>query len=204
MHKFLVSVVIVAIITLSVSAWSVYVQIIGLQAQIKDLQTQNSELESQIGILQNQITELEDKNGRLKERVIELMKHQGEYASPVKIVAFEWIGSWNPIGSTTLACPVKVTIQNNGNVEARGLSITVKLINIYDGRQIGQIGGTNISQVGKSGSIETLFPGETREITAWTYHTLSESLADAACVVTLKQGNTVLDEWVHAINFPSD
>jgi len=203
-RKVAVSVVTVAIVVLTVSAWFVYAQFIGLQAQIKDLQTQNSELESQISNLQSRITELEDRNRQLKNRVIELMEQQGKYTSPVKVTALEWIGGFNPIGSLTLAYPVNVTIQNKGDVDARGLSLTVKLINIYDGSQIGQSGGTNISQIGKSGPVETLSPGETREIRAWTYCSLSESLADAACVVTLKQGNTVLDEWILVINHPSD
>ena len=66
----------------------------------------------------------------------------------------------------------------------------MKLINIYDGSQIGQSGGNNF---------DSLLSGETREIKAWTYASLNENLDDAACVIALKSGNTILDEWTRSI-----
>jgi cell division protein FtsL len=191
----------VALAVLAVLGLIIHNQLSVFRTQISELGAQNSELERQISDLHDQIVELQDQNRQLKERIIELMEQSGQYSSQVKMIAFEWIGGFNPIGSLTLACPVNVTIRNEGDVEARGLSLTVKLINMYTGSQIGQSGGTDLFQIGKIGAnIEPLSPGETREIRAYAYRSLSESLADAACVATLKLGNTVLDEWIRSIS----
>ena len=49
------------------------------------------------------------------------------------------------------------------------------------------------------GDVDSFLPGETREIKAWTYASLNEKLDDAAIVITLKSGNTILDEWTRSI-----
>jgi hypothetical protein len=190
------------IVLLLVSAWLLNTQLSSLQTQITKLQSQNSELENQNSALQNQTIALQNKTQQLQDRIKQLLEQQSEgYSHPVQITSFDWIGGFNPIGSLTLAYPVNVTIQNNGDVDARGLSLIVKLINMYDGIQIGQSGGTDISQIGQSGPpVDTLLPGETREIKTWTYASLDESLADAACVITLKQGDTIIDEWIRSIS----
>ena len=179
----LVSVCIIAL--LFGSAWLVNVQFNNLQSEIVGLKEQNSELE-------NQVKALQDQNQLMKDRILQLLEQFSEsYNSPLHITDFEWIGGFNPYVGLTLFYPVNVTIQNSGALEARGLSMVVKLVNMYDGRQIGHVGGT---------SIDTLLPGELREIQTGAYANLDLSLADAVCVLTLKQGNTVIDEWIRSIN----
>ena len=84
-----------------------------------------------------------------------------------------------------------MTIRNYAAVTVSGLSLTVKLINKDDGTQIGRSGYRDI---------DPLQAGETRIIRGEAYTTIGTSLDDAACVVTLKSGNTVLDEWTRSIS----
>jgi outer membrane murein-binding lipoprotein Lpp len=180
----LVIVGIVAVL-LSVCVWQLSSQINGLNTQIAELQTQNRDL-------QNQTSALQEKNSQLEERLNDLLEQQGEnYSSPVKITQFIWVGGFNPIVGVTLYHPVNVTITNEGATTANGLSLGVNLINKYDGSQIGTGGGTNI---------EALSAGETRDIRTGAYTSIGTSLADAACVVTLRQGDKVLDELVRPLS----
>jgi len=173
------SIVALTIVCLAASAWLINSHIGSLNLQIADLQAQNSDL-------QNQTVVLHDQNRRLGERVDELLERLGEnYSSNAKIVGFEWIGGFNPIVGVTLFDPVNVTIRNDGANAVNGLSLGVRLINKYDDTQIGMSGGTNI---------ESLLPSETREVATGVYTAIGTSLDDAACVITLKSGSTILDE----------
>jgi len=109
----------------------------------------------------------------------------------VQIISYKWIDGFNPYISVYLIYPVNVTIQNNGDTDARELSLVVRLINMYDGSQIGVSGSKNI---------EKLSSGETMEIETGAYASLDESLADAACVITLISDHTVIDQWTRSIS----
>jgi len=179
------SVVAITIVCLAASAWFINSHISSLNTQISELQTQNSNL-------QNQTIALYDQNLKLGERVNELLERLGEnYSSAVKVVGFEWIGGFNPIVGVTLFDPINVTIKNDGATTVNGLSLGVRLINKYNDTQIGMSGGTNI---------DSLQSGETREIETGVYTTIGTNLDEAACVITLKSGSIVLDEWTRNLS----
>jgi FtsZ-binding cell division protein ZapB len=183
----------VVVLVLTVTTLLIISQFSSLQTQVADLQTRNSELESQNSDLQNQTIWLQDQNRQLQDQISQLLEQlDGNYGSPVKITAFEWDGGFYPIVGVTLYHPVNVTIRNYAAVNVSGLSLTARLINKYDNTQIGTSGGTD--------RIEPLQAGETREISVGAYTTIGTSLDEAACVVTLKSGNTVLDEWTRSIS----
>jgi cell division protein FtsL len=161
--------------TLLIGALFVYIQISELQNQIRELKAQNSELQSQNSYLQN--------------RVNQLLEQLGEnFSSPVKIVAVEFNQGY-PIVGVTLEHSVKVTIKNYAAVNVTGLSLDARLINRSNGNQI-DTGSTNIN---------LLQAGETLETWVSVYTNLGTSLVNAACVVTLKSGNTVLDEFTQSV-----
>jgi hypothetical protein len=178
---------VIAVIAISIIAlsWQVNIQLNNLQAENLLLLNKNIELEDKVSVLQNQTQQMRD-------RIIQLLEQSSEvYKSPVQITTYQWIGGFNPIVGLTLFYPVNVTLHNTGLVDASDLSIGVKLINIYDGSLIGIAGG---------GIIDSLNPGQQREIQMGTYAGLDQSLVDAVCVLTLKQGNTVIDEWIRFLN----
>ena len=108
----------------------------------------------------------------------------------MKITAFSWLGGFNPVGGLLLDHPVNVTAQNNDVVPVSGLTLTVRLDNKNTGAEIGTEGVTRIDRLNS---------GESREIKGWAYTTIGTSLNDAVCVVTLKVGDIVLDEWTHVL-----
>lgn len=181
----------VAVVILIVAAISVW-QITSLQTQIANSQAQNNDLKSQNGELQNQTTWLQDQNKELQDQISKLEQPGGNYNHPVKIIAFEWLGGWFPMGGVTLYNPVNVTIRNDEIVTVSGLSMDVKLIDKYSGNQIGTSGGTN--------QIDPLQPGEVRTVGVGAYTSVGTSLDNAACVVSLKSGSTLLDEWTRSIS----
>ena len=196
-RKIALGAAVAAFALLTVSAWLVYAQFSSLHEQIADLQTRNSALESQNSDLQNQTIQLRNETRQLHERIGELLEQLGENSSsPVRIVDFEWDGGFYPIVGVTLIHPVKVTIRNDGDVAAGGLSIGVRLIDMNIGYQIGTSGGTD--------RIDPLQPKETRTVGVGAYTTVGTSLQNAALVITLKQGSTVLDEWTRNIDFLYD
>lgn len=91
----------------------------------------------------------------------------------------------------TLDHPVKVAIKNYAVFNVSGPSLNVMLINKSTGIQIG---------TSDSAKIDQLEPGESREIGAGAYTVIGTSLDNAACVVSLIAGNTVLDEWTRDIS----
>jgi len=107
------------IVLLIVSAWLVNARFSNLEAQIAELKSQNSELENQNSSLLNQTLQLKD-------RVKQVLEHRDEvYDSAVQITFFNWFGGFNPYVGLTLMYPVNVTIHNDGDVDARGLSLAV-------------------------------------------------------------------------------
>jgi len=192
-----ISIVLIAVIALTFAALLIHSQFSSLQThlqtQIVELQNRNEELENQNADLQNQTIWLQDQNRKLQGQISQLLEQlSGNCCSPVKIIAFGWDGGFYPIVGVTLYHPINVTVKNYAAVNVSGLSLTVKLINKYDNSQIGTSGGTY--------RIDPLQPGEARQIVVGAYTTIGTSLDDAACVVTLKSGNTVLDEWTRSIS----
>jgi hypothetical protein len=177
-----IALILIIIIALSAASWLVYNQISDLQNQITELKAQNSELLSQNSELQSQ-------NSYLQNRIDQLLGQFGEnYSFPVKIVAVEFNQGY-PIVGVTLENTVKVTIKNYAAVNVTGLSLDTRLINGSDGNPI-DISSTDIN---------LLQAGETLETWVTVYTNLGTSLVNAACVVTLKSGNTVLDELTQSV-----
>jgi hypothetical protein len=186
MKKSIASIVIAGIAILIIAlSWQVNIQLNNLQAQNSLLQSKNIELENKVSALQIQTLQMRD-------RIIQLLEQSSEtYKSPVQITAYQWIGGFHPYVGMTLFYPVNFTLRNTGLVDANDLSISIKLINVYNGSLIGLAGG---------GTIGSLSPGQEREIQMGTCANLDQSLVDAVCVLTLKQGNTVIDEWIRVLN----
>ena len=162
------------------------------QAQVSDLQNKNSilqnlnvELQNQNSLLQNQTSELKNQTSALQTQISELQNQLNNYGIPfVKITSFEWISGIDPYVGVALRNRVYITIKNEGDKDINGLALTVKLM--YNGTQpYGTWGFTE--------QIETLHPGESREISNWVYHSLSDP-PNMVCVGTLVKGDVVLDE----------
>lgn len=174
----------VAVVALIVMVGFVYYGNSLLNSQVAELQTQNS-------AFQNQTTYLQEQNALLKERIDQLLEQHINFSSSVKITGYEWIGGFNPVAGLTLYCPLNVTVHNTGGAVASGLSLDAQLINKYDGSPIGSGGSTVIAP---------LQPGESRVITGHVYVGLDSSLEDAACIITVKSGGTVVDQWIRVFN----
>jgi len=184
--KIILSIVLITIIALALAAWFVHNQISDLHNQISYLQTQNSELQDQNSELRDQNTDLQDQLRELQNQLIEL-QNKIDVASDVKIIAFEWIGGFNPIGGLTLAHPVKVTVKNMGVKDVSGLTLTVKLVYVDTQTEVGQ---------GYVKQIDMILAGEILEFSDSIWATLGSFSKDSAvCVVTLTLGDVVLDEW---------
>jgi hypothetical protein len=112
-RKIISSIALITIIALAVASGFGYYQIITQQNQISELQ--------------NQINELQDQNGELQNPVIEL-ENMLDVAHDVKIKNFEWIGGYHSLGQMNLFQAFKVTIENTGDKNASGLTLTVKLL----------------------------------------------------------------------------
>jgi FtsZ-binding cell division protein ZapB len=191
--KISLSIVLIAIIALALASWFFQNQISDLQNQISELRTENSELQNQTSDLQHQLSDLQLQNREQQDRLTDFtyqLAFRG-YLS-VKITAFSWLGGFNPVGGLLLDYPVNVTVQNNDVVPLSGLTLTVRLANKNTGAQIGN--------EGIAYPIDRLNAGESRGIKGWAYATIGTSLNDAVCVVTLKVGNIVLDEWTRGLS----
>jgi uncharacterized membrane protein (DUF106 family) len=185
--KTVLSIVIIAIITSSIATWFVHNQISDLRNQINEVSTKNSELQNQTSDLQNQLSDLQLQNREQQDRLTDFTYQLAVRSHlSVRITAFKWIGGFNPWVGMTIGYPVNVTVQNNDVVPLSGLILIVSFASKDTGVQIGYVGG---------GRIDRLNAGESREIKSWVYASMSTSLNDVVCVVTLKVGDIVLDEW---------
>jgi hypothetical protein len=124
------SIALITVIASALASWFIYTQITDLQSQLTELQTQNSEL-------QDQNTDLQDQLRELQNQLVELQDKIG-ITRDVNITAVEWIGGFNPVGGLTLTHPVKVTIENMGVNDVSGLTLTVKLLDIETGSEVGK------------------------------------------------------------------
>jgi TolA-binding protein len=188
--KITLSIVLIAIIALALASWVVHNHVSALQNQISELQTQNRELQDQNTDLQEQNTDLQEQLSELQNQLSELQNKTG-VAPDVKITAFKWLGGFNPIVGVTLSHPVNVTIQNTGSNDVSGLSLTVKLLYIDTQTEVGQ---------GFAKQIDIIHAGEILEISGSIFATLGSFSKDSAeCVMTLRCGDIVLDEWIRSL-----
>jgi hypothetical protein len=79
----------------------------------------------------------------------------------------------------TLSHPVNVTVKNDDFIPVSGLTLTVSLVHIDTGTQIG---GSGLTRIGR------LNARRTYELSGWATTTIGTSLSDAVCVVTLTAG----------------
>jgi uncharacterized membrane protein (DUF106 family) len=188
--KIALSTVLIAIIAVALATWFVHNQISDLQNQIDKLQTQNkelqdqtSELEDQIDTLQAQNSELQDKNSELQNQLIEL-ENMIDIARDVKITDFEWIGGYHSLGQVNLFQNFKVTIENMGNNNVSGLTLSVKLLS----------GTTKIDEyttqinITRAGQIVEIYGIVSVGVIGGYAHT-------AVGVTTLTLGDVLLDQW---------
>jgi len=112
-------------------------------------------------------------------------------ARDVKITGFLWIGGFHPVGGLTLAHPVNVTVKNMGVNDVSGLNLTVKLLYIDTGAEVG---------LGYVRQIDIIHAGEILEFSGEIWAAIDSFSKDSAvCVVTLTLGDIVLDKWTRSL-----
>jgi len=191
-RKITLSIVLIAIIALVLATWFVHNYISELQKQNSELQTQNSELQDRNSELRAQLRELQDQLRELQNQLAELQHNMG-VAPDVKIIAFEWLGGFNPVGGLSLAHPVEVTAKNNGANDLSGLTLTVKLV--Y--RET----NTEVAGRGYVTQIDVIHAGGVLKFSGDIYASLGSFSKDSAvCVITLTLGDVVLDEWTRSLD----
>lgn len=178
-QKITLSTVFIAIIALALATWAVYNQMSDLQNQIDKLQAENKELQDQNSELQNQLIELEN--------MINITRD-------VKITDFEWIGGYHSLGQVNLFQNFKVTIQNMGNKNVSGLTVSVKLLMaVYTKDQIDEY--TKQINITRAGQIVEVY-GD-----VWVGNIGSEAHS-AVGEVTLTLGDVLLDHWTRNLTGP--
>jgi predicted PurR-regulated permease PerM len=171
-RKTVLSVLLIAIIALALASWVVHNQISELQNQIDKLQAQNSELQDQNSELQNQLIELEN--------MINITRD-------VKITNFEWLGGYHSLGQVNLFQNFKVTIENMGNNNVSGLTLSVKLLMaVYTKAEIDEY--TTQIDIIRAGQIVEIYGDVSVGVIGSYAHT-------AVGVVTLTLGDVLLDHW---------
>lgn len=170
--KITLSTVLIAIIAVALATWFVHNQISDLQNQIDKLQAQNSELQDQNSELQNQLIELENMINMTRD---------------VKITNFEWLGGYHSLGQVNLFQIFKVTIENMGNNNVSGLTLSVKLLMaVYTKDQIDEY--TEQIDIIRAGQIVEIYGDVSVGVIGSYAHT-------AVGVVTLTLGDVLLDHW---------
>lgn len=182
----------VTVVALLVAIIFVYSQIGKLQNQIGAIEAQNSEMQDQLSELQNQLSELQLQNleqqDRLNDFTYELAKARH---LKVEISAFQWMDGFHPVGGLLIGHPVDITVRNNDVVPLSGLRLRVSLSLENTGAELGYVGGAMIGR---------LNAGESRVIRGEPWASLSTTLSDGVCVVTLAVGDIVLDSGVYSIS----
>ena len=164
------------VITLSVASWLVYTQISKLQDQVSELQAQNDDLQEQNGDLQDLI------NNQIRE--LQEQFNESYKSSPVRIVAVNYLGGFNPVVGGTIASDVHVTVLNNYTSALSGVTLTTKFLD----------SAGNVTGLPFTYQVDELQAGESREIEAWAYWTLDRS--HTTLVVTLRLAGLVVDESI--------
>jgi TolA-binding protein len=189
--KLALSIVLIAIIALALATWAVHSQMSDLQNQIdklqaenKELQDQTSKLNDQIATLQAQKSELQDQNSELQNQLIEL-ENMVNIARGVKITDFEWIGGYHSLGQVNLFQNFKVTIQNMGNNNVSGLTVSVKLLSVGTNAEIAEY--TRQTDIIRAGQIVEIY-GD-----VWVGN-IGGYAHSAVGEVTLTLGDVLLDQ----------
>jgi hypothetical protein len=178
-RKIILSIALVTIVALAVACGFCYNQIRMQQNQTSELQNQNSEL-------QNQNSELQDQNSELQNQLIEL-ENMINITRDVKITDFEWSGGYHSLGQVNLFQNFKVTIQNMGNNNVSGLTLSVKLLMaVYTKDKIGEY--TTQIDIIRAGQIVEIY-GDVSVGVIGSY------ASTAVGVVTLTLGDVPLDHW---------
>jgi predicted RNase H-like nuclease (RuvC/YqgF family) len=190
--KIALSIVLIAIIALALATWFVHNQISDLQNQISELQNQNSELQDQNTDLQDQLSELQNQKTELQDQLSELqnqlseLQNKTDIARDVKITDFEWIGGYHHLGQVNLFQNFKVTIENMGDNNVSGLTLSVKLLSV----------GTNAEIDEYTKQIDIVRAGQIVEISGFVSVGVIGSYAHTAVgVITLSLGDVLLDQW---------
>jgi hypothetical protein len=174
--KIAASAVITVIVAASIAAWLV-------KNQISDLQAQNSDLQKQVNELQDQNSDLQDLiNNQIRE--LQEQFNESYKSSPVRIIAVNYLGGFNPVVGGIIASDVHVTVMNNYTSALSGLTLTTKFLD-----STGNVTGLPFTY-----QVDELQAGESREIKAWVYWTLDRS--HTTLVVTLKLAGLVVDESI--------
>jgi cell division protein FtsL len=189
-RKIILSIALITIVALAVACGFCYNQICIQQNQISELQDQNSELQAQNGDLQNQIrelqannSELQDQNSELQNQLIEL-ENMIDIARDVKIIDFEWVGGYHSLGQVNLFQIFNVTIENMGDNNVSGLTLSVKLLS-----------GTKATVDEYTKQIDIIRAGQIVEIFGDVSVGVIGSYARTAVgEVTLTLGDVLLDE----------
>lgn len=170
--------ILIIFIALSIATWFVH-------SQISDLQNQNSNLQNQINELQDQNRDLQDQNSELQDQLIEL-ENMIDNTRDVKITAFQWIGDYHHLGQVNLFQNFKVTIQNMGDNNVSGLTLSVELFSV----------ATNTRIDGYTTQISTIGAGQIVEISgAVSVGVIGSYASTAVGVITLTLGDVLSDRW---------
>jgi hypothetical protein len=186
MNKPIVGILI--IIVLALAAFSIF-EINSLQTQLNSLQEQNSLLQTQNGNLTEQLTQIQQQNKNLTDTISQ-MQTRLNYSSKVEIISVQYDSGFYPAGGLDLLHPVKVTVRNNAPFTISDLSFYVKLVNASTGVEIG--GHSSLT-------IDSLGPGEARNIGNAATAFLGADLDNASIVVVLTAGNFILDEYTQKL-----
>lgn len=181
--KITASAFITIIIAAFIATWFVY-------NRISELQSQNSILQNQIDELQDQISELQDKNSELQDQLIEL-ENMIDNARDVEITDFEWIGGYHHLGQVNLFQNFKVTIENIGDNNVSGLTLSVELFSVATDAKIGEY----------AKQIDVIRAGQIWEIGGIVSVGVIGSYAHTAVgVITLTFGDVLLDQWTRNLH----
>ena len=149
---------------------------------LNNLQTSNNKLQSQIDSLQNEnsefeeeIRELKNQNNKYYYRIEELEEQLTEW---VKITDFRTSG-FNPIGGLAIRSDAVVTIQNFGTETVTGIILTIK---------------SSTSNLRSTAKLDSIQVGEVKTISTYLEWCLTSS--SGTSTLTLRKGNTILDEVV--------
>jgi regulator of replication initiation timing len=186
MKRKALAIVLITVIAVSATTWLVHNQISDLQNQISKLQAQNSDLHEQVSELQDQNTELQNQTSELKKQLNDL-QNQTYRGLNVEITAFEWIGGYHHLGQVNLFQNFKVTIENMGNNNVSGLTLSVKLLSVGTNAKIGEY----------TKQIDIIRAGQIVEISGFVSVGDIGSYAHTAVgVITLTLGDVLLGQWI--------
>ncbi len=171
-----------------------------LNNQTIDLQNKISTYPVRINHLENQTMTLEKNNTELRSQIIQLQNEINELRNPsykaivTSVTNDEW---WNP-GGIALTSKYYITIKNLGAKDVEGLTIGYKVLgNTTNYLPLG------VDYVEQPKGI--LHVNETKQITMtlWTNLAVTSEVMKYYVVVTIKLGDSVLDEHSFQVGSPA-